>query len=334
MPDILPRKFTSDGAIHLVHLSSPVEASDRRHFAGALAHLRAMAARAEVFGVETVPDDPWYLAGSAESRLQRFRDAIPGADWLCPVYGGTGCADVVRRLNETDIKAIAAGRPVITGFSDTTFLINYAYFRAGLRTFHAANGAGLGPDGSTTTLLAVLRGERQRLAYREQGSAWIASPPEETLEGIAIGGNLTTFRDLLDVTEAGPEDWSPYVLFIEDLGVDVEDVHRMLVSLDARGVFDGIRGLVVGRIDEPWCERVRRFMKGPPGTWRRRPVDLLTSVLRETLAARERRGDPLSILRVDRFGHGVESGSMMVPIGARATLSPDRTIEFIGPFVS
>ncbi|MEY4745047.1 MAG: hypothetical protein RL272_992 [Candidatus Parcubacteria bacterium] len=334
MAEITPRKLAAESAVRLVYLSSAVEGKDRRDYDGAVAYLRSAFRRVDVFDVVREAGDPWYLSASPEQRLRRLREAIPGADWICPAYGGTGCADVVRRLGDADLKAWASRRPVVTGFSDSVFLINYLYFAAGLRTFHAMNGAGLSPDGATRTLFAVLRGERDRLAYRETDSRWITPPPVRPIEGTAIGGNLTTFRDLVDIAEACPEDWSPYVLFLEDLDVDAEDVHRMLVSLEAHGVFAGIRGLVVGRMDTPRCGRAWRRLKAAFGGPDDDPRIFLSYVLKDALAERERRGDPLPILRIERFGHEVAGGPMIVPIGARTVIAEDRTIEFVGPFVA
>ena len=149
---------------------------------------------------------------------------------------------------------------------------------------------------------------------------------------MAIGGNLTTFRDLLDVCDIRPRSWVDYILFIEDVDVDLEDLHRILISLDAKDIFMHIKAVVIGAMDErlfkqSWLKL--NFIFG-----KRLQVDhifeyLISDVIEERNDLRE----PLYILNVDNFGHGIFKDQMIIPIGAKTIIHPDGKIEFEGPFV-
>jgi len=334
MRSILPKKLTPESAVHLVHLSSPVGKGDVSDFDAVLRKLKTRHPKTTQFAVKRGELDPRYLDGSERERLQRFRDALRGADWLCPVYGGTGCADVIRKLSERDHRLFAARRPIVNGFSDSTYLINYLYFRVGLRTFHYTNAAGLFSYDTSGQFFGALTGATDELSFLDPKSRWLTPLPRKPVTGTAIGGNLTTFRDLLDVSRIEMPTWRPYILFIEDLDLDAEMFHRILIALDQRGVFKQIRALVVGRVDEPDYAGVAKKFDAIFGRREEKPHHYVEYLLSETIAARKKAGDPLHILKVENFGHNVKKDLMVVPIGADTVLQPDRTVEFHGPFVS
>lgn len=333
MDAILPKKLTAESAVQVVHVSSRVEKRDLSAFESSFKKLQAMYPKAKEFTVSCDGTFPWYLAGSAQERVRRFREALVGMDWLCPAYGGTGCMDVVRMLGNEDLKQFIVQRPVVSGFSDATYLLNYLYFKTGLRTFHYTNAAGLFSGDSSDRFFKMLSGEIDALSFVDARSRWLSAVPKIPVAGIAIGGNLTTFRDLLDISSIQPETWHPYVLFIEDLDVDAEVFHRIIASLDARGVFKQIRGLVIGRVNEPHRSLFVRIAESFRGIPRGEPWAYIEHILEETLSARRDAGDPLPILKVENFGHGVDENLMIVPIGSEVVLKANGDVEFTGPFV-
>jgi muramoyltetrapeptide carboxypeptidase LdcA involved in peptidoglycan recycling len=335
---MLPKKITLESKVHLVHTSGPVEKEDINTFEAALKKIKARYLNTRLFDVERSDLDLRYLSASERERLRKFRQAMNEANWLLPVYGGTGCEDIVRHLTDSDLVKIRKNRPVVNGFSDTTFLINYLYFELKLVTFHYSNACGLLENNNNQLFFDVVEGKTDSFSFKEPSYAWQgpAGAPAEKIEGIAIGGNISTFRDLLDMFNIKLRTWDDYILFVEDIDEDMEDLHRIIVALDERGVFRHIKALVIGRFDK--AEIKKGFQKfnrifGKETSPEEKPDRVFEYLLSDVLDYRKKAGNPLYILNVDNFGHGVEKNTMLVPIGGKTIIHPDKKIEFVGPFV-
>jgi len=335
---MLPKKITGQSSVHLFHTSSPVEKSDWTIFEEAMKKIKERYPNARLFDVQRNDLDLRYLSASESERLRKFRQAIKEAGWLLPTYGGTGCEDIVRHLNDSDLLKIRKNRPVVNGFSDTTFLINYLYFELKLLTFHYSNLCGLLENNNNQLFFDVVEGKKNSFSFKEDNYAWHgpAGAPAEKIEGIAIGGNISTFRDLLDMYNIKLRTWDDYILFAEDIDIDMEDLHRVIIALDERGVFRHIKALVIGRFNT--AEMARGFKKfdkifGKEDKTEDKPDRVFEYLLSDVLTYRKKSGDPLYLLSVENLGHGVEKNTMLVPIGGKTIIHPDKKIEFIGPFV-
>jgi len=331
---ILPKKITPQSKINLIHTSSPIGKADFNYFVSSIMRLSKKFPNTEIFDVERTELDPRYLAASERERLKKFRQAINNVDWLAPIFGGTGCEDIVRYFDDHDLAEIRKNRPIINGFSDTTFLINYVFFKLKLITFHYSNASGIFLSDNYRLFFDVIQGNIQSFSFLENNYDWLTSnEPQSPIEGIAIGGNFSTFRDLLDVVDLKVTSWRPYILFIEEIGTDVEDLHRLIIALDAKGIFRNIRALVIGRMNEKEISsNLRRFnviFGQPTGEIEHVVEYLLSNIIKERL----KKNDPLHILKVDNLGHGVRKNTMLIPIGAKTVIYPDKKIEFQGPFV-
>lgn len=341
---LLPKKINPQSKVNLVHTSSPVGRGDLLAFENAVKRLTKAYPETKVFDVERHELDPRYLAGSERERLKQFRAASKTADWLLPIYGGTGCGDIVRHLSEEDLRTIKKQAPIVNGFSDTTFLINHLYFEIDLLTFHYANAGGVLGHDNSQLFFDVIEGRVQNFSFAEPGNRWLTPAPARPVEGIAIGGNLETFRDLLDVCRYGNASWKPFILFMEDVDLDAEDFHRIVVALDQRRLFRQCRAIVIGRMDDrDYASAERKFEKifghhEPSDTASHELTSesvphYIQYLLSEVIEDRVESNDPLPILNIKNFGHGVTKNPIIIPIGGKTMLHPDGRIEFIGPFV-
>lgn len=333
---ILPRKITKDSAVYMVHLSSPVAPSDLEYFHLTVERLSKLFHKFKVFDVVKSGLEPRYLAASARERLRKLRLALKDADWLLPVYGGTGAINLLRYLDNEDLKKFEEQSPVVNGFSDATSILNFLYFKTGLLTFHYANAAGLFAKKNYDLFFGIISGEKTEMAFKTPNYAWLTPPPAAPIEGIAIGGNFETLRDLLDVFDIEPHSWKKYILFIEDINDDVEGLHRIITSLEARGVFNRIRALVVGKFEmrklATNLTKIARLF-GVKAEEEEKPTHVLLYLLQNVLEARKKENDPLYILNIDNFGHGETPSPIIIPIGGKTVVTPEPEVRFIGPFV-
>jgi muramoyltetrapeptide carboxypeptidase LdcA involved in peptidoglycan recycling len=256
-----------------------------------------------------------HITASAEERSKEFKMVIREYDLIASVAGGTGAEDLVLKIDRTDFRVIKERRPIFIGFSDFTFLLNEIYFRCRVPGI-------IFPSlrltrGNCRKILALLAGGEA--SYR--GSFWLTAPPPRKISGIPIGGNLTTFVNFLNRREPPRLNWRRHILFVEDLGIDLEDLHRLLAALRRHKVFKGIRGLVIGSLSTGRNPlKVRDFQA--------KALVFITAYLCEVMATRQKLGRPLPILVASDFGHKKFRNLPAIPLGGHVSIAKSKKMTF------
>ena len=256
-----------------------------------------------------------HVTATLEARAEVFKEAIRELDLIISIAGGTGAEDLVRKIDAKDLRVIRTRRPLFIGFSDFTFLLSEIYYACRVPVIYFPS-LKVG-KGDFRNLLALINGEE----IHYNGAAWLTPPPPRKLSGIPIGGNLSTFVNFLNRGNPPKFSWRSHILFIEDVQVDVEDLHRLLAALRRHNVFAGIKGIVVGSITPPGKSLF-------PKKQQREAVRFVRSYLADVIRDRRRQGCPLPILTVTNFGHDIRRNLMAVPIGGRVTISRSKRITF------
>jgi muramoyltetrapeptide carboxypeptidase len=259
-----------------------------------------------------VRDDPrraaraGYLAGDDDVRaaalLDAARDPEVRAVWVA--RGGYGAMRVLERVGPELLAAVARDPKPLVGFSDVTAL-HAAWRRAGARTLHAPMVAAIGrgdvADAARRAVVAALEGGD--VAQLRGLAVWTAGAE---VHGRAAGGNLALVAALAGTPYA--VDARDAVLFLEDVGEAPYRLDRTLTTLRLAGALAGVRAVVLGEFTA--CEPAR------DGT-------TAEAVLRDRL------GDlGVPVLAGAPFGHG--AGHAVVPLGARAAVSRDGAVAFLG----
>ncbi len=175
-----------------------------------------------------------YLAGQDSARLAELQQAFSGdygAVWMA--RGGYGLA---RLLPSLDFRRMA--KVPFFGFSDGTVVLN-ALARRGFPAVHGPVLQTLADhldDGSRCALRTFLSGEKVPL----EGEFWV----EGEAEGPVVGGNLCVLASLCG-TE-GQVNAYDALLLLEELNEAPYKVDRMLTQLAQAGVFEGLRGVLLG----------------------------------------------------------------------------------------
>ena len=71
-----------------------------------------------------------------------------------------------------------------------------------------------------------------------------------TAEGTLIGGNLATFTASVDTAYDSTKLTQPYILFLEEVGENMQHIHRYLTILKHKGILDRAAGIIFGE----WTE--------------------------------------------------------------------------------
>ncbi|MBN2409978.1 MAG: LD-carboxypeptidase [Candidatus Aminicenantes bacterium] len=256
-----------------------------------------------------------HITASAEERTKEFKMVIREYDLIASVAGGTGAEDLVLKIDRADFRVIKERRPVFIGFSDFTFLLNEIYFRCRVPGI-------IFPSlrltrGNSKKILSLLAGGEA--VYR--GAHWLNAPPARKISGIPIGGNLTTFVNFLNRREPPRLNWKRHILFVEDLGIDLEDLHRLLAALRRHKVFKEIRALVIGSLSagrNP--QKVKDFQT--------KALIFTNAYLWEVLKTRQKHGRPLPILVVPSFGHKIFRNLPAVPLGGHVSITRSKKMIF------
>ena len=205
-------------------------------------------------GYEVQLGDSVYLkdgpfAGTPQQRAndinQMFSD--PNIDAIICARGGYGANRVLPLL---DYDLIKTNPKIFMGYSDITAFLTSITQKTGLVTFH-------GPMLSTfkssiaqynlDTLVDVLSGDDDILITEPDDLQTTILKPGVT-QGSLWGGNMCLIVNRLGTKNQLNTDGA--ILFIEDVDENLYAFDRMLVHMREAGMFDNIRGLIVGKLTE------------------------------------------------------------------------------------
>ncbi|MFC8089216.1 LD-carboxypeptidase [Streptomyces sp. NPDC057301] len=237
-----------------------------------------------------------YLAGTDADRAADLQTAWcdPAVDAVLCARGGYGAQRLVDLLDWEAMRA--AGPKVFVGFSDVTALHEAFANRLGLVTLH-------GPMAAGVDFIKNARAQEHLRAtlFEPESVRTIASTGSALIPGRARGVTLGGCLCLL-AAEVG----TPYartsarggLLCLEDVGEETYRLDRYLTQLLRAGLFEGVRGVLLGSWQE--CE----------------PYERVRVLLLDRLGG-------LGVPVVEEFGFGHGEGALTIPLGVSAELDAD-----------
>jgi muramoyltetrapeptide carboxypeptidase len=310
LPSILPPRLQAGDTIGLVSPSTPVLPQLEEQYLRGVDELERMGFH--VLPGEHIRSTSWGYAASPQEKAadinRMFADPAVRAI-LCTQGGMTANAC----LPFLDWDLIRTHPKIFIGISDITVLLNAIFTRTGLITFHAADllwGFGRG------SAAYELDEFRARLVEGRTGLIPANGPRQcirpGTAEGRLLGGNIRCLLNLAGTTYW--PDFTDAILFVEALDITPEKCDYMFQQLKQIGVFDRLRGAVVGYND--FLQR-----KNPTGL---QMEDVLLRVTAEY---------NFPILKVNDFGHNCPN--TVLPVGGTLRVDANAaTLEITDSFVS
>lgn len=221
----------------LIYLTAPAKAIEEEHVAYAKKFFEM-----EGFNVlvsEHCLGQHNYFSGTDEERTADFQFGLdnPEVKAIVCVRGGYGCIRILDRLQWA---GFLRNPKWIVGFSDIT-LFHQRLQRFGIQSIHSTMPLNFknNSDESLATLLSALKGQSNPITCEH-----FEENKTGTAEGILVGGNLSILYSLLGTDDH--IDYSNTILFIEDLAEQLYHIDRMLHAFEKAGIFDRIKGLIVG----------------------------------------------------------------------------------------
>lgn len=227
-------------------------------------------------------------SGTARERaaalMQFYRD--PEISAIFDISGGDMANEILPYL---DFDMIAESGKRFWGYSDLTTILNSIYTKTGQPSvlYQVRNLVSSHGEKQTVDFLKTIMDGGQDLyqfTYRFlQG---------DHLQGIVVGGNI---RCLLKL--AGTPYWPDMqdkVLMLESLGGTVPQMRTYLSQLEQLGVFQQIRGIILGT-----------FTKMEEGNCRPTMEELVMEHLRET-------EQEIPVIKTSQIGHGTDSKAIVI----------------------
>lgn len=182
----------------------------------------------------------YSYAGTEKQRINDINWALndPEISAVWASRGGYGCQHLLQELKLTEFRK---NPKWYIGYSDNTVIQSYL-LKKGFATIHGqtikTSSFGVTEE-SYELIFDILKGKKPN--YK------IDSNPNNRVgeaSGILVGGNLALVYALLGTPYTF--DFRDKILFIEDIGENFYALDRMIMSLELAGVFNKIKGLIVG----------------------------------------------------------------------------------------
>lgn len=191
---------------------------------------------------KAVLSDDYGSAGSIEQKSKDFMNMIEDKEVkaiMC-LDGGETCNTFIDLL---DYAVIKKHPKIITGYSDITVLLQTIYKMTNLVTFHGANFVNFG-EGQEEERFHEFE---EAFIYGRMGKLHTGKKQvirKGKVEGKLIGTNLGSMMYLIG-TPYFP-DMQDKILFIESYRTSPNECRRRFTQLRQNGVFDKVKGIVIG----------------------------------------------------------------------------------------
>lgn len=210
-----------------------------------------------------------FLTSSIGDRINDLHEAFKDKS-INGIFTAIGGFNANQLLSMINWELIKKNPKIFCGYSDITVLANAIYAKTGLITYIGPHYSTFGQKKSNEYTQEYFKkcffnyvpfkiiaskywsddkwwlDQNNRKLIKNKG--WI-TVNKGVVEGIAIGGNLSSFA-LLKGTEYMP-DFNNSILFLEEEGeCNIEDFDRELQSLIQQQNFSKVKGLIIGRFQK------------------------------------------------------------------------------------
>jgi muramoyltetrapeptide carboxypeptidase len=250
---------------------------------------------------EFIFESYYYMAGTPEQRLRDFHGMVSDAS-IKAIFSAWGGKSANHLIDLIDYDLVAQNPKIISGFSDSTNLINAIFAKTGIVTFHGPGVVGklaeLPPENVIFFEKALVSGNIGVLPWPTATRVFRHGRAEGTL----VGGNLTCFTLSLINTSYQPNSHDT-IFFWESGTKTTQEIDQYLTYLRLCGFFDNISGMIVGVLPEP--------KPNDNKNWNTRDIkDVILSVTSKY---------SFPVVQIPIFGHGV-TWNVTLPVGCKALL--------------
>ncbi|MFH1782549.1 MAG: LD-carboxypeptidase [Candidatus Omnitrophota bacterium] len=188
----------------------------------------------------------WSMAGYDRERAEEINKMFGDKKIKAILCAKAGYGSI-RTIPYLDKRIIRNNPKIFIGYSDITILLSYLYKTAYMVVFHGPVVSGEIHDNmNPMTLEHLFRAITQPYPLGKKRFSALKTLHSGKASGILVGGNISL---LLNTIGTGYEiDTKNKILFLEDIGEDLETIDNYLMHLKLAGKFKKVRGIVFGRM--------------------------------------------------------------------------------------
>jgi len=188
----------------------------------------------------------WSMAGHDKARAAQINRMFADKSVRAILCAKAGYGSI-RTIPYLDKNVIKRNPKIFVGYSDITILLEYLQRIANMVVFHGPVVSGeIHKKMSSITLEYLLRGLMQ-----EKPIGAVSFPNLKTLRGgrasgMLVGGNMSMLVSGIGTPYDIETDYK--ILFLEDVGEDLEVIDNILLHLKLAGKLKRVKGLIFGRM--------------------------------------------------------------------------------------
>ena len=307
-----PQKLQKGDIVGIIAPSAPIYEDQKQRFERGVQTLQQLGLNVKY--TKHLYDRYYYMAGKKEARIEDFNNmwSDPKVKMVLMTQGGQVANHLLDGIN---YDMIQENPKIFAGISDGTTLLNAIFLKTGLVTYHGPDllwtfGLEITPLIKDNIVKTLFKGKVGELSPNNQWKnqtnpnlkymGWKCVRKGKA-GGTLIGGHL---RNLCYLMAAGyTPDFTDSILFLEGTD-DIANLDRQFTVLKIAGVFDKIKGLIIG-----WFDGSKMGDDAED-----RPVkDVVLEVTKNY---------SFPILEIGELGHNVEN--YVFPIGCKAFMRSEK----------
>jgi len=236
-----PKKLKKGDTIGIV---APAWAFNRLRFRKGVAKLEQLGFKVKYD--KSIFSNYWSMAGHDEQRAAQINDMFADKEVKAIFCAKAGYGSI-RTIPFLDAKIIRSNPKIFVGYSDITVLLEYIQRVANMVVFHGPVVAGdMHRNMSKITEYYLLHFLTQSASVGK-----VTFPNMKTLKqgrgsGKLVGGNMSMLVSGIGTPYDIDTDFK--ILFLEDIGEDLEQIDNILWHLKLAGKFKRVKGVIFGRM--------------------------------------------------------------------------------------
>jgi muramoyltetrapeptide carboxypeptidase len=247
-----PRRLQKGDTVGVV---APAWTFDIESFKRAIAELRALGFKVKYDN--TIFKRHWSMAGYDLERAEEincmFADRQVRAIFCAKAGYGS-----VRTIPYLDKKVISRNPKIFVGYSDITILLAYLQKIANMVVFHGPVLSGeFHPEMSRITLDYLFKCLNRPYPVGEMSFPSLKTIRGGKVTGLLVGGNLSLLVSAIGTPWGIDTDGK--ILFLEDVGEDLENIDELLLHLKFAGKLKKVKGLIFGRMLDCYDSSGRKY---------------------------------------------------------------------------
>lgn len=188
----------------------------------------------------------WSMAGHDKERAEQINRMFADKKVKAILCANAGYGSI-RTIPYLDRKIISSNPKIFVGYSDITILLAYLLKTAKMVVFHGPVIAGeIFEEMNVITFKYLLRAITQKRPLGKLKFPKLKVIRHGSAKGVLVGGNLSLIVKAIGTSY--DLDTDNKILFLEDVGEDLETIDSHLMHLKLAGKFNRIKGIIFGRM--------------------------------------------------------------------------------------